>query len=376
MNRQFWGILVQIAVVHDYLNQYGGAERVLEAIHDIVPHAPVYTSIYDAQAMPAFYRNWDIQVSWMHHLPNWRRFFRHYFVFYPFAFEQMNLSAYDLVISSSSAYAKGIRPRLGAVHICYCHTPMRFAWQTDQYIARENIRGIAKVAMQFLLRFVRAWDVRSANRVTHYIANSHVVAARIKQYYQRDAVVIPPPVDLAPFENLPPRDYFLTGGRLVPYKRIDLAVKACTALNLPLVVFGDGRDKAELMAHAGPSVRFVGRVSDAERLRLFAECRGFLFPGEEDFGITPLEAMAAGRPVLAYRAGGALDTVIEGQTGLFFDTQDVDSIKAGLCAMQAHTWQAQQIRTHAEQFSRERFMARMRAFIAHHAPGSEEYLHE
>ncbi|MFN9109500.1 MAG: glycosyltransferase [Bacteroidota bacterium] len=367
---------MQIAVVHDYLNQYGGAERVLEAIHDIVPHAPVYTSIYDAQAMPAFYHDWDIRVSWMQHLPNWRRFFRHYFMFYPSAFEQMHLADYDLIISSSSAYAKGIRPRPGAVHICYCHTPMRFAWQTDQYIARENIRGIAKVAMQFLLRFVRTWDVRSANRVTHYIANSHVVAARIKQYYQRDAVVIPPPVDLAPFENLPPRDYFLTGGRLVPYKRIDLAVKACTALNIPLVVFGDGRDKAELMAHAGPNVRFVGRVSDAERLRLFAECRGFLFPGEEDFGITPLEAMAAGRPVLAYRAGGALDTVIEGQTGLFFDTQDVDSVKAGLCAMQAHTWQTQQIRTHAEQFSRERFMARMRAFISHHAPGSEEYFHE
>ncbi|MFZ9857334.1 MAG: glycosyltransferase [Roseiflexaceae bacterium] len=367
---------MHIAVVHDYLNQYGGAERVLEAIHDIAPHAPVYTSIYDAQVMPAFYHDWDIRVSWMQNLPNWRRFFRHYFLFYPIAFERMQLSAYDIIISSSSAYAKGVRPRRGAIHICYCHTPMRFAWQTDQYIARENIRGIAKVVMQFLLRFVRAWDVRSASRVTHYIANSHVVAARIKQYYHREAVVIPPPVDLAPFENLPPGDYFLTGGRLVPYKRIDLAVKACTALNIPLVVFGDGRDKAELMAHAGPSVRFVGRVSDAERLRLFAECRGFLFPGEEDFGITPLEAMAAGRPVLAYRAGGALDTVVEGQTGLFFDMQDVESVKAGLCAMQTHEWQAQQIRTHAEQFSRERFMARMRAFIAHHAPGSEEYLHE
>lgn len=367
---------MQIAVVHDYLNQYGGAERVLEAIHDIVPQAPVYTSIYDAQAMPAAYRSWDVRVSWMQHLPNWRRFFRHYFVLYPLAFEGMQLQPYDVVISSSSAYAKGVRPRAGAVHICYCHTPMRFAWQTDQYIARENIRGIAKVAMQFLLRFVRAWDVRSAARVTHYIANSQVVAARIKQYYQRDAVVIPPPVDLAPFVHQAPGDYFLTGGRLVPYKRIDLAIKACTALNIPLVVFGDGRDKDELMTYAGPSVRFVGRVSDAERLRLFAECRGFLFPGEEDFGITPLEAMAAGRPVLAYRAGGALDTVVEGMTGLFFETQDVESLKAGLQAMQMRDWDALQIRRHAEQFSRERFMTRMREYIVQHVPESKGYLNE
>ncbi len=363
---------MKIAVVHDYLNQYGGAERVLEAIHDMVPRAAVYTSIYDADAMPQIYRTWDIHVTWMQQLPNWRRFFRHYFVFYPFAFEQLNLAAYDVIISSSSAYAKGVRPRPGAVHICYCHTPMRFAWQTDQYIARENIRGVAKVAMQFLLRFVRAWDVRSAHRVTHYIANSRVVAARIKQYYHRDAVVIPPPVDLAPFENVSPGDYLLTGGRLVPYKRIDLAVKACTALNVPLVVFGDGRDKAELMAQAGPTVRFVGRVSDAERLRLFAECRGFLFPGEEDFGITPLEAMAAGRPVLAYRAGGALDTVVEGATGLFFDRQDVASVQAGIVALQQQAWDAQRIRAHAEQFGRDQFMAKMRAFVATHAPGSEE----
>ncbi len=367
---------MQIAVVHDYLNQYGGAERVLEAIHDIMPDAPVYTSIYDVQAMPAFYQSWDIRVSWIQRLPYWRRLFRHYFMCYPFAFEQMNLQAYDVIVSSSSAFAKGVRPRPGAVHICYCHTPMRFAWQTDQYIAREHIRGLAKVVMQFLLRFVRAWDVRSARRVTHYIANSQVVAARIKQYYARDAVVIPPPVDLAPFEDVPPRDYFLTGGRLVPYKRIDLAVKACTALNVPLVVFGDGRDKAELMANAGPSVRFVGRVSDAERLKLFAECRGFLFPGEEDFGITPLEAMAAGRPVLAYRAGGALDTVIDGTTGLFFDAQDVAAVTAGLVAMQQHPWDAYAIRAHAEQFSRARFVARMRAFIDAHVPGSEALRHE
>ncbi len=362
---------MQIALVHDYLNQYGGAERVLEALHDIVPDAPVYTSIYDAAAMPAQYRDWDIRTTWMQALPLWRRFFRHYFLLYPKAFESIPLQQYQLIISSSSAYAKGVIPAPGAVHICYCHTPMRFAWQTDQYIAREQIRGPIKVIMQFLLRYLREWDVRSAPRVTHYIANSRVVAERIRTHYQREATIIPPPVDLAPFQNIPAGDYLLTGGRLVPYKRIDLAIQACSALGVPLVVFGDGRDKAELMAMAGPTVRFVGRVSEAERLELFAGARGFLFPGEEDFGITPLEAMAAGRPVLAYRAGGALDTVIPDQTGVFFDTQTVDAVQAGITQLMGRTWDAQRIRHHAEQFSRERFIERMQAVIAqyggHHA---------
>ena len=349
--------------VHDYLNQYGGAERVLEALHDLTPSAPVYTSLYASEAMPSSYRQWDIHTSWMQHLPAWRRFFRHYFFLYPWAFESFDLRDYDVVISSSSAYAKGVMPRAGAIHICYCHTPMRFAWQTDNYVARENIRGVTRAIMQFLLGFVRRWDVRSSSRVTHFVANSQVVAARIKEFYQRDAVVIPPPVDLPPVNLQPAGDYLLTGGRLVPYKRIDLAVQACSALNLPLVVFGDGRDLAALKAIAGPSVRFVGRVSDAERLALFNGCRAFLFPGEEDFGITPLEAMAAGRPVVAYRAGGALDTVIDRTTGIFFDQQTIPALQQAITELANHAWDAHAIRTHAEYFGRERFMERMQTLI-------------
>lgn len=362
MKRQ--AIFVRIALIHDYLNQYGGAERVLEALHDIVPDAPVYTSIYAREAMPERYASWDIRTSWMQFLPAWRRLFRHYFFFYPWAFTGLNLRAYDLVISSSSAYAKGVRVRPGATHICYCHTPMRFVWQTDAYVARERIQGVTQRVMRFLLQFLRTWDINNSAGVTHFIANSQVVAARIKTYYGRDAVVIPPPVDLAPVNTQAPGDYLLTGGRLVPYKRIDLAVRACSALNLPLVVFGDGRDKESLMALAGPSVRFVGRVSDAERQELFNGCRAFLFPGEEDFGITPLEAMAAGRPVVAYRAGGALDTVRDGQTGLFFDQQTPEALIAALQTLSTHTWDAQAIRHHAEYFGRERFTARIRAFVA------------
>ena len=357
---------MQIALIHDYLNQYGGAERVLEALHDLFPDAPVYTSIYDDTAMPGVYQHWHIHTTWMQKLPGWRRYFRHYFMLYPWAFESLPLNDYQLIISSSSAYAKGVIPARGAVHLCYCHTPMRFAWQTEQYIARENIRGLAQFVMRILLHFMRRWDVRSSRRVTHFIANSRVVAERIRTHYQREATIIPPPVDLAPFQDIPAGDYLLTGGRLVPYKRIDLAVRACTALGVPLVVFGEGRDKEALMAQAGPNVRFVGRVSEAERLALFAGCRGFLFPGEEDFGITPLEAMAAGRPVLAYHAGGALDTVVPEQTGMFFMEQHVDAVSAGITQLLAHPWDARRIRQHAEQFSRERFMERMRAVIAQH----------
>ena len=355
---------MRIALVHDYLNQYGGAERVLEALHDGAPAAPVYTSIYDHAAMPAQYQTWQIHTSWMQYLPGWRRFFRHYFMLYPLAFNSFDLSAYDLVISSSSAYAKGVQVRHGAVHICYCHTPMRFVWQTDAYVARERIQGLTQRVMRFLLQFLRQWDIQNSRGVTHFIANSQVVAARIKTYYGREATIIPPPVDLAPINTQPAGDYLLTGGRLVPYKRIDLAVQACSALNIPLVVFGDGRDKAELQRLAGPSIRFVGRVSDAERQALFNGCRAFLFPGEEDFGIVPVEAQACGTPVVALARGGAMETVLPDDTGVLFDTPTAPSLASALERVAALRFDADRLRRHAEGFSRGAFDTRMQYLIA------------
>ncbi len=354
------------ALVHDYLNQYGGAERVLEALHDVYPLAPVYTSIYDPAAMPSAMHSWDIRTSWMQRLPAWKRYFRHYFMLYPRAFESFDMRPYNLILSSSSAYGKGIIPPPGATHICYCHTPMRFAWQTDAYVARERIDSLRRILMQPMLASLRRWDVASSTRVTHFIANSKVVAERINTHYGRSATIIPPPVDLAPFQVRPAGDYYLTGGRLVPYKRIDLAIQACTARNVPLVVFGEGRDKAALMAMAGPTVRFVGRVSEQERLDLYTGCKAFLFPGEEDFGITPLEAMAAGRPVIAYHGGGALDTVIEGSTGLFFPAQEAAALEQALHRAEHIAWDASAIRTHAESFGRDRFIARIRDFVVNH----------
>lgn len=353
-----------MAIVHDYLNQYGGAERVLEAIHALYPDAPVYTAIYDPAAMPAAYRSWDIRTSWMQRLPGWRRHFRHYFLLYPSAFESFDLSEYDTIISSSSAFAKGIIPHHDALHVCYCHTPMRFGWRTGAYIDREHIYGFKGRVLPLVLTYLRTWDVTSSVRVDAFAANSHEVARRIQRYYGRTATVIPPPVDLAPYEPVDPDDFYLTGGRLVPYKRIDLAVRACTAMNLPLIVFGEGRARAELEAKAGPTVRFVGHVDEATLRDLYRRCRAYITAGEEDAGIQTVEAMASGRPVIAYASGGALETVVDGITGRFFGEQTAAAVAVALARSRSDRWEPRTIRAHAEQFSREQFMRRMRAFIA------------
>lgn len=354
---------MRVAIVHDYLNQYGGAERVLESIHALYPDAPVYTSIYDPSAMPAAYRDWDIRTSFIQQLPGWRKHFRNYFLLYPSAFERFDLSGYDLVISSSSAYAKGVITNPGTLHICYCHTPMRFAWRTADYVKREQIGGPLGAVLPLLLTYVRLWDVASSARVDHYIANSREVARRIRHLYKREAEILPPPVVVGPYNERPPGDYYLTGGRLVPYKRIDLAIEAFNALKLPLVVFGDGRDRAALERIAGPTVRFVGRVDESRLRELYSGCRAYLMPGEEDAGIQPVEAMAAGRPVIAYGSGGALDTVIDGVTGRFFYEQTAAGLAAAVCQSRADEYDPIVIRQHAEQFSVERFQSRLRAII-------------
>jgi len=354
---------MRVAIVHDYLNQYGGAERVLEALHALYPEAPVYTSLYDAEAMPDEYRHWDIRTSFMQRLPGWRQHFRRYFLLYPTAFESFDLSAYDLVLSSSSAFAKGVIPRPGAVHICYCHTPMRFAWRTSDYVSREGIRGLQGAILPFALTYVRLWDVVTSDRVDAFVANSHEVARRIHRYYRREAEVIPPPVDLPPYAPQPAEEYYLAGGRLIPYKRIELIVEAFTRLRLPLKIFGDGRDRARLERIAGPTIEFLGWVNEPTRRDLFARCRAYIFPGEEDFGITPLEAMAAGRPVIAYRAGGALETVVDGVTGRFFHEPSAAAVAAAVAATRSDRYDPLSIRRHAEQFGRARFLKRMRALV-------------
>ncbi len=318
---------VKVAIVHDWLNQNGGAERVLEELHRLFPDAPIFTSIYVPDRLPDAYRSWDIRTSFMQRLPLVRRHHQPFLPLYPAAFRAFDFSGFDVILSNSSGFCHGVLAPPGTAHINYCLTPPRFLWASDSYLQREQIGGGAKRLLGPLLGVLRRWDVASVAGVTQFVAISAAVRERIQRLYGRDASIIYPPVDTGRFQMASQvGDFYFIAGRHVPYKRMDLAVRAFTALGLPLWVAGDGRDRAALEAMAGPTVRFLGRVSD-ERLReLYATCRAFLFPGEEDFGIAPVEAMAAGRPVIAYRAGGALDYVVEGVTGAFFDQQTPEAL--------------------------------------------------
>ena len=357
---------MKVALVHDYLNQMGGAERVVLALHELFPDAPLYTSIYDPKRVDPAFQKMDIRTSFMQKFPFVMKHHQPYLPFYPSAMEGLDLRGYDLVLSSSSAFGKGVIVKPETLHICYCHTPMRWCWNYHEYVEREQLGGLARRILPFLISRLRIWDQTSAMRVDHFIANSPVVAERIQKYYRRESVVIPPPVEASRFAFDPaaqPGDYFLSLGRLAPYKRVDLAIQACNRLQLPLVVIGGGRDEKQLKAMAGPTIRFMGRLSDAEVLEYMAHCRAFLFPGEEDFGITPLEIQASGRPVIAYGAGGALASVIDGVTGTFFHEQTVEGLASVLASFDERRYNPSTIRNHALDFDKPRFQRRVLQFV-------------
>lgn len=361
----------KIALVHDYFVQMGGAERVVEALHEMFPWAPIHTTVAVRKQLPQSLREVGIHTSWMQHLPALERNNRRYFLLYPWAVESLDLSRYDLILSSSSGYAKGVRKRRGAVHVCYCHTPMRWVWRYEDYASREGFGRVSRATLPLVIAGLRKWDLRAAQQPDYYIANSHTVAARIKEVYGREAMVIPPPINVNRFQiGAISDDYYLVLSRLVPYKRIELAVEACTRLNRPLVVIGDGPDRKRLESLAGPSILFLGRQPDTIVERYASRCRALLFPGEEDFGITPLEVNAAGRPVIAYRAGGATETVIEGATGLFFNHPTSDSLAAAIEDFEHHKWDQQTLRCHAESFDQRVFASRIRDFLSLVAPSS------
>jgi glycosyltransferase involved in cell wall biosynthesis len=360
---------MRIAIVHDYLNQMGGAERVVESFHRLWPDAPIYTTIADWESMPASLRDADIRVSWMQRLPGWRRHFRALLPLYPFAIESFDLSAYDLVISSSSAWAKAARTRAGAVHVCYCHTPMRWVWDYEHYVAREGFGPLTRLALPPVIAALRAWDVRTAQRPTHLVVNARVVQERVRRCWGRSSEVLHPPVETARFSvGAGAGRGHLVVARLAHYKRIDLAVAAFTQLGLPLEIIGDGPARASLQAMAGPTITFHGRVDDAGVAQAMRECRGLIFPGEEDFGITPLEANASGRPVIAYRAGGATETVRDGVTGVLFDAQTPAALAAAVQRAETITWDAAAIRQHADAYAVDVFESRFRAIVERAAP--------
>ena len=357
---------MKVALVHDYLNQMGGAERVVLALHEMFPEAPIYTSIYDPGRVDTAFQSIDIRTSFMQKLPLVKKHHQPFLPFYPFAMERLDLRGYDLILSSSSAFGKGVVTMPETMHICYCHTPMRWCWNYDEYVQRERLGGIARNILPFFITGLRVWDQTSSMRVDHFIANSPVVADRIRKYYRRDAVVIPPPVEARRFTfdaTTRAEAYFLIVSRLMPYKRIDLAIEACNRLQLPLVIIGSGRDENRLKSIAGPTIRFMGRLSDEEVVHYYAHCRAFILPGEEDFGITPLEAQASGRPVIAYAAGGALASVIDSVTGTFFQKQNVESLVEVLESFDERRYDPQTIRNHALEFDKPRFHRRILQFI-------------
>ncbi len=356
----------RVALVHDWLNQYGGAERVLEHLVDLFPAAPLYTSIYWREGMPDAYRSWPIRPLWMDRLPGIHRHQQLYFPLYALAFDRLNLGTgnHDVVVTNKSGFCHGVRT--GATpQLCYCLSPTRYVWQFEHYAAREALPGPLRVLLRPIVALLRRWDYRVAQRPqTHFVAISREIQARIRTFYDRDSEIIHPPVDIERFRPFAEHeDYYLIVSRLVPYKRIDLAVAAFTAMGLPLVVVGDGRDRAALEAEAGPNVRFLGHVPDADLPALLGRCRAFVFPGYEDFGIAPVEAQAAGRPVIAYRAGGALDTVLEGTTGGFFDEPTPESLVAAVQAFDADAVDPVACRQNAERFSARRFRTEIRSRI-------------
>jgi glycosyltransferase involved in cell wall biosynthesis len=362
---------LRVAIVHDWLNQIGGAEQVLEALVELFPQAPIYTSIYWPQAMPPAYRAWDIRTTWMDRLPGIYRHHQPYLLFYPLAFGGLELRGYDLVISNKSAFCLGVRLAPGTRHICYCLTPTRFVWDYDTYVRREQVSGLARGLVRPFLGWLQRWERAAADRVDTFASISREVQARVRHLYGCESTVIYPPVntaDLTPVPRGEQGDYFLIVSRLIPYKRIDLAVEALNRLGLPLWIAGEGRDRANLEALAGPNVRFLGRVPDAELPGLVARCRAFLFPGLEDFGIAPVQAMAAGRPVIAYAGGGALDYVIEGETGLFFEEQTPESLAEAVGRFHADDFDPARIRAHAERFDASVFKSRLQALVKEQVP--------
>lgn len=355
---------MKIALVHDYLIQDGGAEKVLAVMQEIWPQAPTYTLFFDPKKLPAFARA-DIRTSFLQKLPLALKKYQWYITLMPTATEHYDLSDFDVVVSSTSAFAKGIITRSDAVHICYCHTPTRYLWSdTHSYVEELRVPRFIKSLLPPVLSKLRAWDQQAAARVDHFIANSQTVKSRIQKYYRRDAHIIFPPVDTNRFHISPrPKTYFLTGGRLVAYKRFNLVIDACNKTGIPLKIFGSGPVENDLRKQAKNNVEFLGKVSDDVLHDLYADALAFIHPQEEDFGITPVESMAAGRPVIAYKKGGALETVIEGLSGDFIETQTWEELADHMIRFDEHRYDPQKIKTYAQRFGRERFKKELEEYV-------------
>lgn len=349
---------MKVALIHYWLINMRGGERVLESLCRLYPQADIFTHVVDRSKLSQTLLQHNIFTTFIQKLPWSKKFYSKYLPLMPNALEQLDLSEYDLIISSESGPAKGVITRAGSLHICYCHTPMRYLWDF-YHLYMANASPIVRLFMRFFCTRLRMWDVTSSNRVDHFIANSHTVARRINKHWRRKAVVVHPPVTVDDFPlNTNERDnYYLYLGQLVHYKRVDIAIEACNRLGLRLIIAGDGECRKALQDIAGPTVTFIGHQRHDQINSLYANCRALLFPGEEDFGIVPVEAMSTGAPVIALGCGGATETVIDGKTGVLFAEQTADCLCAALEHFEQHCldFDPRVISQHASTFSEQRF---------------------
>ena len=361
----------KVAIVHDWLTSMGGAEPVVLELSKLFPEAPIYTSVYDKKKASAF-SDKDVRTTYLQKLlPS---FIRYKHVLWPvlraFAFRKLDLSDYDVIISSSSAESKSVRKKPGAIHICYCHTPTRYYWSHYNEFKHEfNFGILTPIIRPFIPIFVhwmRKKDLQSVKGVDFFIANSNVTKDRIKKYYGRDSVVVHPPVDTKRFitKNNSNKNGYILWGRHVPYKRFDLAIEACNRLAVNLTVVGAGPDTERLKKLAGPTIAFVGRVDDATLVDLAHSSKAFLFPNEEDFGISAVEALASGLPVIAYKKGGALDIVEDGVTGVFFESQTVDGLIAAIEKFEVTEFSYNTMVQRSKRFDKSLFETKMKKIIS------------
>jgi glycosyltransferase involved in cell wall biosynthesis len=368
----------RVAVVHDWLTVPGGSEQVVLELLEMFPRAELFTSVYDPSPWPPQITQRTVHTSFLNRIPGAARHYPKLLPLMNRAFLSFDLSSFDLVLSSSHACAKNVRTPPAALHVCYCHTPMRYAWD-ESFMREEDLGRAIRLLLPPLLAWLRRQDLAGASGPDVFVANSRHVAERIERSYGRSAEIVNPPVDVDHFLGLPrkPSDFYLVFGRVVPYKRVDLAVAACARLGRRLEVAGDGRALDSVRVAAGVDTKLLGKVSEAERDMLLAGARALLFPGEEDFGIVPVEAQAAGVPVIAYGVGGATESVIDGRTGVLFAEQTLDGLVAAIERFEALDLNEEVVRENAGRFGRERFRAEMadvieRASLSHAtlAPGS------
>jgi glycosyltransferase involved in cell wall biosynthesis len=356
---------MKIAFVHDYLVQYGGAERVLECFTEIWPYAPIYTLIYDEKKTHGIFKNKRIYTSFLQNFPYSRKNHRIFPPLMPPAIEQFDFSKYDVILSDSSSYAKGAITPPKTLHICYCHTPMRYAWDDCQkYIEEFGFPRFVKKFIPFLMNYIRVWDRVSADRPDEYIANSKFVAGRIKKYYKKNSTIINPPVDVKNFNISEEKEsYFLVVARLMTYKRVDIVIETFNKLGWPLKIIGRGPDEKRLRKMAKNNIVFTGRLSDKNLATTYARAKAFIFPQEEDFGITAIEAMASGVPIIAFRGGDIVEHVREGKEGIFFNEQTSKSLTEVLKKFNPADFNPQTIREKALPFDRDLFKEKIKDYI-------------